>query len=394
MQSICEDKMCAGCMACVDACPKDAIAVLERREYYTPSIDQSKCIDCGRCTAVCQQCNPPQGSKPSKWLQGWDSNSESRGTSSSGGLAAAIIRGFISAEGVVCSCCFRDGQFGFEFSSSIADAVKYKGSKYVKSNPIGSYARIKKLLVEGKEVLFVGLPCQVASLKNFVGNNLLSSLYTVDLICHGTPSPAILCQFLSENGIDMNQLESIEFRSKGSFQLRENERTIDLPGVLDGYTVAFLAGLDYTENCYHCRYASIERVSDVTLGDSWGTNLTEEMRRGVSLVLIQNQKGQRLIDLAGAELMTVDIETAIKNNGQLRSPSEKPSARARFFEDLSCGRSITDAVRRSLPKRYFKQSLKRLLIRIGLLKRGGGYGIKVSLAPDSNPLHYIKGSIQ
>ena len=176
MQSICEDKMCAGCMACVDACPKDAIAVLERLEYYTPSIDQSKCIDCGRCTAVCQQCNPPQGSKPSKWLQGWDSNSESRGTSSSGGLAAAIIRGFISAEGVVCSCCFRDGQFGFEFSSSIADAVKYKGSKYVKSNPIGSYARIKKLLVEGKEVLFVGLPCQVASLKNFVGNKLLSNL--------------------------------------------------------------------------------------------------------------------------------------------------------------------------------------------------------------------------
>lgn len=62
MQSICEDKMCAGCMACVDACPKDAIAVLERPEYYTPSIDQNKCIDCGRCTAVCQQCNPPQGS--------------------------------------------------------------------------------------------------------------------------------------------------------------------------------------------------------------------------------------------------------------------------------------------------------------------------------------------
>lgn len=372
MQSICEDKMCAGCMACVDACPKSAIDVLERCEYYIPRIDQSECIDCGRCTAVCQQCNPPQGSKPIKWLQGWDSNSESRRTSSSGGLAAAIIRGFISDGGIVCSCCFRDGRFGFEFSSSPADAVKFKGSKYVKSNPGGSYGHIRSLLAEGKEVLFVGLPCQVASLKNFVGKKLLPSLYTVDLICHGTPSPAILRQFLSEKGIDMNQLESIEFRSKGRFQLWKNERTIDLPGVLDAYTVAFLAGLDYTENCYHCRYASIERVSDVTLGDSWGTDLTKEMRRGVSLVLCQNQKGQRLIDLSGAELMVVDVQTAIENNGQLRAPSKKPVARARFFKSLSRGESISNAVRRSLPKRYYKQSLKRLLIPLGLLKRAGG----------------------
>lgn len=371
MQSICEDKMCAGCMACVDACPKDAIDVLEGREFYLPRIDQSKCVDCGRCTAVCQQCNPSQGSKPSKWLQGWDSNSESRGTSSSGGIAAAIIRGFITAGGIVCSCCFRNGRFGFEFSDSLSDAVKYKGSKYVKSNPAGSYGRIRRLLVEGKEVLFVGLPCQAASLKNYVGEKLLPSLYTVDLICHGTPSPVILRQFLAEKGIDMDQLESIAFRSKGRFQLKENEQTIDLPGVLDEYTVAFLAGLDYTENCYYCRYASIERVSDVTLGDSWGTNLTEEMRQGVSLVLCQNQKGQRLIDLSGAELMPVDIETAIKNNGQLRSPSEKPAARERFFKDLSDGKSVSEAVRRSLPKRYYKQSLKRQLVRFGLLKRGG-----------------------
>ena len=393
MQSICEDKMCAGCMACVDACPKDAIDVLEGREFYLPRIDQSKCVDCGRCTAVCQQCNPSQGSKPSKWLQGWDSNSESRGTSSSGGIAAAIIRGFITAGGIVCSCCFRDGRFGFEFSDSLSDAVKYKGSKYVKSNPAGSYGRIRRLLVEGKEVLFVGLPCQAASLKNYVGEKLLPSLYTVDLICHGAPSPVILRQFLAEKGIDMDQLESIAFRSKGRFQLKENEQTIDLPGVLDEYTVAFLAGLDYTENCYYCRYASIERVSDVTLGDSWGTNLTEEMRQGVSLVLCQNQKGQRLIDLSGAELMPVDLETAIKNNGQLRSPSEKPAARERFFKDLSDGKSVSEAVRRSLPKRYYKQSLKRQLVRFGLLKRGG-YGIRVSLAPDSNSSYNIKGTIQ
>ena len=58
MKNICEDRMCAGCMACVDACPKTAIAVEPCVDYYRPVIDREKCIDCGMCKRVCQQLEP------------------------------------------------------------------------------------------------------------------------------------------------------------------------------------------------------------------------------------------------------------------------------------------------------------------------------------------------
>ena len=69
------------------------------------------------------------------------------------------------------------------------------------------------------------------------------------------------------------------------------------------YTHAFLTSLDYTENCYSCRYATWGRVSDVTLGDSWGSNqIDREQEKGISLVLCQTTKGVTLIQNSGIKL--------------------------------------------------------------------------------------------
>ena len=78
-------------------------------------------------------------------------------------------------------------------------AQKFVGSKYVKSNPIGIYSKIEEHLKAKEKVLFIGLPCQVAGLKNYIkrlDKSFQDNLYTVDLICHGTPSPRLLEQFL------------------------------------------------------------------------------------------------------------------------------------------------------------------------------------------------------
>ena len=41
--------LCTGCGTCVDACPKGAISMVDRRA----SIDAELCDDCGRCVQVC-----------------------------------------------------------------------------------------------------------------------------------------------------------------------------------------------------------------------------------------------------------------------------------------------------------------------------------------------------
>ena len=60
------------------------------------------------------------------------------------------------------ACSFNKGNFGFEIVTHPADLKNIKGSKYVKSNPVAVYESVKKILKDGKKVLFIGLPCQVA----------------------------------------------------------------------------------------------------------------------------------------------------------------------------------------------------------------------------------------
>lgn len=236
--------------------------------------------------------HPASLKKPERWYQGWANDNDLRGLASSGGFAGAIEKAFVEKGGIVYSCVFRDGQFNFESAETVDDLQKFAGSKYVKSNPSGTYKMIKKDLAIGKKVLFTGLPCQVSGLRNVVGEKLSDNLYTIDLICHGTPSVHILNTFLEQHNVAMNELAVLKFRTKGKFGMAydpENIRFIAKRGVLDKYLMAFLCSLMYTDNCYECKYAKLERVSDLTIGDAWGTELTEEMKQGVSLALSQTR---------------------------------------------------------------------------------------------------------
>lgn len=104
----------------------------------------------------------------------------------------------------------------------------------------------------------------------------------------------------------------------------------------DLYTFAFLNSLDYTENCYSCRYATLDRVSDITLGDSWGSELSEEeQKKGISLILCQTEKGVELVKSAGFELEDVDLDKAATANHQLRHPSEMTEKRRVFLKMLT-----------------------------------------------------------
>ena len=71
MLTICEERKCAGCMACADACPTGAVEVRSGIDFYRPVIDQKKCIDCGRCAKVCQQLHHAGFREPAAWYQGW-----------------------------------------------------------------------------------------------------------------------------------------------------------------------------------------------------------------------------------------------------------------------------------------------------------------------------------
>lgn len=369
MKTVCDFNQCAGCMACLEVCPKQAISIRDSLDAYNAEIDEASCIHCDACFRVCHQNQEAELKEPILWKQGWAEKRADHENSSSGGLGAELIRNFLENHGKVCTCCFRDGEFVFDFVPSEADIPRYVGSKYVKSNPVGIYRKIKSCLSAGEEVLFIGLPCQVAAVRRFCGHRLSEKLYTVDLICHGTPSPKLLEQYLLESGYSLKWLQNVEFRRKSDFHLYMDHQTKLPKRVQDLYTAAFLKGLDYTENCYSCKYARLERGSDLTIGDSWGSELPEEEQsKGLSLILCQTEKGRQLLEALHVHLEPVDLGRAAVENTQLRKPTPRPKERLRFYNSLKKTSSFRIAVAVSFPKESMKQWIKLILIKGKILK--------------------------
>lgn len=369
MNTICEGKKCNGCMACVDICNKKAVTVKDKVQFYIAEIDASKCVNCGLCRKVCPNESIVESKLPIEWYQGWANDKNIREKASSGGFATAISKSFIENGGIVCSCEYANGEFSFTITDKVEKLEKYKGSKYVKSNPHGIYGEIKKKLVENKKVLMIALPCQIAAAKNFIGDRLQENFYTVDLICHGTPSPKHLTEFLKQYNISMQEINNISFRRKNSFRVKENGRAIVYPGTLDRYTLAFLNAFNYTENCYSCQFAQRKRISDLTIGDSWGSSIKEEeRRRGISLALCMTSKGKELLTEADLYLQEVDLENAIDHNHQLEYPSKKPLKYDTFMKHFLEGYTYNKNVFSVLPRPCINQKIKEFLYRVS----GGG----------------------
>lgn len=366
MKTVCELNMCNGCMACVEKCHRNAITIKDDLKYYNALIDTKKCVDCGLCTKVCPRENDNDMSKPKWWYQGW-ADSEIREHASSGGAASAIIRAFIKNGGYVASCLFDSGKFVFEVTNEMAVARKFAGSKYVKSNPEKIYGKIQSLLKANQKVLFIGLPCQVAAVNQFIKDK--TNLVTADLICHGTPSPYLLKKCLQEYGHDINTLTDINFRIKSLYELNRDGKPIAAFHTMDNYLIAFLHSYDYTENCYSCKFATLDRVSDITLGDSWGTELSGEVKNGVSLILCQSEKGKELIESAGLNLLDVDINNAISHNEQLNKPSKCSKSRDQFFENYNRYNNFGKALVKTAPGIVAKEKVKSIL---KYIVRGGG----------------------
>ena len=370
-KTVCDLNQCAGCMACVDICPKGAIKIEDTLSAYNAVIDENKCIGCNACHKVCQSNHPAKLMPPINWHQGWAEAPDVRQHCSSGGIATALSRAFIEAGGVVCSCTFSHGEFVFEFAEKVEELKKFAGSKYVKSNPLGMYKRIKEYLQHGRSVLFIGLPCQVSALKNYIGERYEDKLFTADLICHGTPSPKLLELFLNQYGYTLTKLRDIQFRVKAKFMVYGDYQGIITNGVSDKYSIAFLNSLTATENCYNCQYARKERVSDLTLGDSWGSELpADEQRKGISLVLCQTERGKQLLSMARLHLVEVDLNRAIANNHQLSHPSVMPRHRDQFYKKLK-KRKFDSLVFQFAPKLCIRQGIKQILIKARMIQGGG-----------------------
>lgn len=338
---ICDDNSCSGCCACFNICPKDAISMIENENGITiPKVNMKKCIICNACRNVCPNNTIPKRMRSDYAYAVWSKDDEDIAHSSSGGAAAVFSRKILQNYGVVFGAAYTDGTVKHIRVDNESELYKLRGSKYVQSQIDKIYNLVKKDVISGKQVLFTGTPCQVAGLQSYLGKDY-ENLLTIDLVCHGTPPIKYLQEYISDI-IGKNEIwNTIAFR--GSYDcyltVSDNARIVYQRKAGDDlYFHAFLQGLTYRENCYHCQYACIDRVADITIGDFWGldkTKLIHPYTGKVSLVLLNSKKGERLFTVAKEDLIWEqrDINEALNpKQGNLLHPSSKHCDRKIFID--------------------------------------------------------------
>lgn len=337
---------CNGCMACVNSCPVNAIDVIEDEYgFLYPQINNKKCIQCKACIKNCSLNCKFENDYPIYYAGFADDTT--RKNSSSGGIFSLIAENILSSGGYVCGAAF-DEKYTVKhiIINAKEDLYKLRTSKYVQSFIGNIYYDIKQLLNNNKKVFFVGTPCQVAGLKNYL-NKKYSYLYTADLSCSGVPSDKIFKQYLNEK-IGQKTIKSINFRDKKygwgyEFNFKcelENNEIFELPFSKNSYLTAFNNGLSIRESCYNCKFATLPRVGDITLADFWGIeSILPEFndKKGISLILINNDIGKQIIKNINLNLKSINQEQEEKiflNNPRLQYPVDLPIERRNFLNNI------------------------------------------------------------
>jgi len=342
---ICPKVKCTGCWVCREACPKSCIGIKkDSLDIEYPYIDDAQCIGCGICKKVCPNNSDSIFHYPRKVYAAWSKDLNVRKSSASGGVATELYRYYLS-QGAVATGVILDAQYiaRYILLDNISDISKVRNSKYTYSDTDGIYGKIKESLDKNVEVLFIGLPCHVAALLNYL-KKPYDNLLTVDIICHGVPPSDYLRQHIAniENSYNKNTAECT-FRDPNYgthnyvFALYdESQKCFYHKRVLsnDVYQLGYHKALIYRENCYQCRFARAERVSDLTIGDFSGLGMVEECEINsvnVSCVMVNTFRGECLVSaLESVEILERPIEEALNYERQLKEPSQKHIHRNKF----------------------------------------------------------------
>lgn len=300
---ICRDIDCTGCSLCETVCPRNAISVkLDIRGFYRPVVNNEKCINCNNCNRVCPINNQPEIYGPTEAFAFQNTNTV-RNDSTSGGFFNAIASKIIDDGGIVCGAAFDEKMIlRHVIVDSKSDLSPLQRSKYVQSSTVGIYKIIKQYLDNGRKVLFVGVGCQAAALRNYLSTN--ENLIIIDLVCYGVPSSGLFQDWIEYLDKKYCKVIDVRFRDKtygyASPNVRvlfENGKYIESCRDSNMYTDLFFRHLSVRESCYNCRFKTVDRTSDITLGDLWSIGMFDKNKDdniGTTVVFAHTEKGRLL----------------------------------------------------------------------------------------------------
>ncbi len=399
MIQLVDKSLCCGCTACASVCPKQCITMQEDEEgFLYPVVNASLCIDCNLCQKVCPELHHMNVRMPLHVYAAKHKDEQVRLASSSGGIFTLLAEKIIDEGGVVFGARFDAiWEVVHDYTETKEGLAVFRGSKYVQSRLEDCYYKVKSFLQQGRKVMFSGTPCQIAGLKNYLRKDD-DNLLTVDVVCHGVPSPKVWRMYLNEiiarkskkNSVLSHhsngkvKIQSIDFRSKSSGWKRYSFALTLSEAVADGkqntvllssvfyenpYMQAFLSDLSLRPSCYACPVKAGKSRSDITIADFWGIEdvLPEfDDDIGTSLVLTFSEKGLQVLGCLKCDKSEVAYVVALKQNPSMLESVKIPINREFFFRKLNRRKNFQKACETCKSRRLDKRIYRFLYRKIGI----------------------------
>jgi coenzyme F420-reducing hydrogenase beta subunit len=251
--------------------------------------------------------------------------------SRSGAVFVAISDYILEKGGVVYGAGYKDHfRIAHKRATTKEERDEFRGSKYVQSDLTGVFKQVKEDLKQGLTVLFSGTPCQTSGLSSFIGKSLRKNLLLVDIVCHGVPGPYIWRDYLTyiekKHG---SHVVKVNFRDKERAGWKAHVESFELSNgdvlMKDSYTYLFYKHIMFRHSCGLCHFTNLKRPSDITLADFWGweknaPNMNND-DKGVSLLLINTDKGNRIFKEIQANVYAVEMDIYNCLQPNLKLPS-------------------------------------------------------------------------
>lgn len=350
MIQIIDKSQCCGCTACASICVHQAITMQpDKSGFKYPVVDENRCTRCGLCLKVCSFSpnyynfdNLPVPDVYAARHKKMDEIERSR----SGAMFITISDWILSQGGVCYGAGYMDHfRVVHKRATTSSERDEFRGSKYVQSDLNDVFIQIANDLKSGLYVLFTGTPCQTAGLSSFLRLKHIKadSLYLVDIVCHGVPGPYYWRDYLAyiekKTG---NKITTVNFRDKTKLGWAAHKESFCFGNKVtyfDTYTYLFYQHLMFRQSCEKCYFTNLQRPSDMTIADFWGWEKVDPSfnadDKGVSLVLVNTEKGRTLFDAVKNQVHYIKTDTSHCLQPNLQHPTVPHPLRDSFEKDYS-----------------------------------------------------------
>lgn len=368
---------CTGCGVCSISCPLNIITIeLNEDGFYSPKIEEDKCIGCGKCKETCIKFKKEENNlNTGEFYAARSKNKEIIKNCTSGGIAYEISEFLLNKNYIVIGT-------KYNYKKDIAETIlvdnfknlkELRGSKYIQSYTEKALKEIKSRIKDNskQKFLFIGTPCQIYGFEKFLlKNNLRENFILIDLFCHGVPSYLIWNNYIKQIRIKIKDITEIKFRDKEfgwhNFLFKvKGEREFKELSEENIFYQYFFDNVLLNKACFKCEVRKTYSSADIRLGDFWGKRYIKN-KEGISLVLVLTEKGKRLLkEIENIEILEkINYLEGMKKQATENYQNENLYDKA--IENLKLYNDINKTLKNYRKNFSYKRKLKIYLKRISL----------------------------